>query len=343
MRTLVVLAVFGVCLVSAQFTPEVEAERARFFEAFRAAKQAASSSKYSEPQPAYRGPFAASVPAGVDGRVTPVSDTAEVRTATDAFYRAYRAQVEATKGSSDSASYVLKTDPATSAKYVLKTDTATSNRYLYKAVPSPSYRAKSGSETSVKYLLKTDPETSSKYLYKPDPGTAAEYAAKPYSAGSAKYVVKTNPETSVKYLFKAVPTTSGTYVVKDDPQTPYKYELQAVPQTSATYRAKTDPAYLAKQGYEGSPVYVAKVAPSTAEFRTKGDPAYKAKSDPAYVAKVVPAATYVQQPRWPGPFASSVPAGLPGSPGQVPYTQEVLDAKYAFQKAYQRQLEAVSN
>ncbi|XP_066941352.1 uncharacterized protein [Macrobrachium rosenbergii] len=338
----VVLAVFGVCLASAQFTPEVEAERARFFEAFRAAKQAAASSKYTEP---YRGPFAATVPAGVDGRVTPVSDTAEVKAATDEFFRAYKAQVEATKGSApysaraapaESASYVLKTDPATSAKYVLKTDTATSNRYLYKAVPATSPEYRSGSETSVKYLLKTDPATSSKYLYKPDPATAAEYAAMPYSAGSAKYVVKTDPQTSNKYLYKAVPTTSGTYVVKDDPQTAHKYELQAVPQTSATYRAKTDPAYLASHGYSKSPVYVA-------EFRAKGDPAYKANSDPAYVAKVVPAATYGQQPRWPGPFASSVPAGLPGSPGQVPYTQEVLDAKYAFQKAYQRQLDAVSN
>ncbi|XP_066942148.1 uncharacterized protein [Macrobrachium rosenbergii] len=258
MRTLVVLAVFGVCLASAQFTPEVEAERARFFEAFRAAKQAAASSKYTEP---YRGPFAATVPAGVDGRVTPVSDTAEVKAATDEFFRAYKAQVEATKGSApysaraapaESASYVLKTDPATSAKYVLKTDTATSNRYLYKAVPATSPEYRSGSETSVKYLLKTDPATSSKYLYKPDPATAAEYAAMPYSAGSAKYVVKTDPQTSNKYLYKAVPTTSGTYVVKDDPQTAHKYELQAVPQTSATYRAKTDPAYLASHGYSKS-------------------------------------------------------------------------------------------
>ncbi|XP_064083946.1 uncharacterized protein LOC135199722 [Macrobrachium nipponense] len=234
MRTLVVLAVFGVCLASAQFTPEVEAERTRFFEAFRAAKQASSSSKYSEPQPAYRGPFASSVPAGVDGRVTPVSDTAEVRAATNAFYRAYKAQVEATKGSSDSASYVLKTDPATSAKYVLKTDTATSNRYLYKAVPSPFLQEQSaGSETSVKLLLQ-----------------------------------QLNSEQ-------------------------------------------------------------------------KGDPAYKAKSDSAYVAKVFLQQHMSKQPRWPGPFASSVPAGLPGSPGQVPYTTRSAGCKYAFQKAYQRQLEAV--
>ncbi|XP_068227253.1 cuticle protein CP1499-like [Palaemon carinicauda] len=47
------------------------------------------------------------------------------------------------------------------------------------------------------------------------------------------------------------------------------------------------------------------------------------------------------QTKWYGPFAASQPAGLPGSPDQVPFTAEVQAAADAFQRAYRKQLEAV--
>ncbi|XP_042857815.1 cuticle protein CP1499-like [Penaeus japonicus] len=81
MRALVLLAVLGVCsaVPFIQDTPEVQAEKARFFQAFGAAQ-------------------AATVPAGVDGTITPVSDTQEVSAARNAFLNAYNAQVRATVG-----------------------------------------------------------------------------------------------------------------------------------------------------------------------------------------------------------------------------------------------------
>ncbi|XP_042229436.1 uncharacterized protein LOC121871278 [Homarus americanus] len=50
-------------------------------------------------QPKWKGPFASTVPAGVDGTVTPVSDTNEVAAAKKAFFRAFEAELAATGGS----------------------------------------------------------------------------------------------------------------------------------------------------------------------------------------------------------------------------------------------------
>ncbi|XP_027207482.2 cuticle protein CP1499 [Penaeus vannamei] len=107
MRVLVVLAVLGVCSAAPFIgdTPEVQAEKARFFQAFRAAQAAAAPQQavvYHQAAPVvqtkWMGPVAATIPAGVDGTVTPVGDTAEVAAARNAFLNAYRAQVAATVG-----------------------------------------------------------------------------------------------------------------------------------------------------------------------------------------------------------------------------------------------------
>ncbi|XP_068226297.1 cuticle protein CP1499-like [Palaemon carinicauda] len=120
MKTLVVLAIFGVCMAFARYTPEVQqareeffrvfraaesasrpdlytpevrAAREEFFRAFRAAERAASPS--SPVQTKWYGPYAASQPAGLPGSPDQVPFTAEVQAAADAFQRAYRKQLEA--------------------------------------------------------------------------------------------------------------------------------------------------------------------------------------------------------------------------------------------------------
>ncbi|KAK7086734.1 hypothetical protein SK128_009544 [Halocaridina rubra] len=124
MRVLVVLAVVGVCsaVPFIQDTPEVAAEKARFFQAYRAAQAAATSTHQYNPQQAYTttnlnhysqknvipqqatyqvkwtGPLAATVPAGINGAVIPVGDTPEVSAARQAFVQAYQAQLSATVG-----------------------------------------------------------------------------------------------------------------------------------------------------------------------------------------------------------------------------------------------------
>ncbi|XP_027238129.2 cuticle protein CP1499 [Penaeus vannamei] len=105
MKSLVLLAVLGVCSAAPFIgdTPEVQAEKARFFQAFRAAQAAAAPQQAFQTvvpvQTKWMGPVAATIPAGVDGTITPVGDTAEVAAARNAFLNAYNAQVRATVGS----------------------------------------------------------------------------------------------------------------------------------------------------------------------------------------------------------------------------------------------------
>ncbi|XP_068227252.1 cuticle protein CP1499-like [Palaemon carinicauda] len=121
MRTLVVLAVVGVCSAFIQDAPDVAAEKARFFQAFQSAQSAAVRAQQNViPHQAYNqghyqphhhsgqyqakwtGPVAATVPAGVNGAVTPVSDTADVNAARQAFFSAYQNQLSATVGAAPS-------------------------------------------------------------------------------------------------------------------------------------------------------------------------------------------------------------------------------------------------
>ncbi|XP_047491791.1 uncharacterized protein LOC125041082 [Penaeus chinensis] len=100
----VLLAVLGVCSAAPFIgdTPEVQAEKARFFQAFRAAQAAAAPQQAFQTvvpvQARWTGPVAATIPAGVGGTITPVGDTAEVAAARNAFLNAYNAQVRATVG-----------------------------------------------------------------------------------------------------------------------------------------------------------------------------------------------------------------------------------------------------
>ncbi|XP_042857883.1 cuticle protein CP1499-like [Penaeus japonicus] len=78
MKSLVMLAVLGVCSASTW-----QANYGGY-------------SHYGAPyQRKWTGPVAATVPAGVDGTITPVSDTYEVSAARNAFFNAYNAQLAA--------------------------------------------------------------------------------------------------------------------------------------------------------------------------------------------------------------------------------------------------------
>ncbi|XP_053635084.2 cuticle protein CP1499-like [Cherax quadricarinatus] len=76
MRTLVVLAVIGVC---------------------SGGYQAYNPGYGYGVQPKYVGPVASVIPAGVDGKIIPVSDTYEVAAAKDAFFKAYNDQLDVIK------------------------------------------------------------------------------------------------------------------------------------------------------------------------------------------------------------------------------------------------------
>ncbi|XP_071551811.1 cuticle protein CP1499-like [Panulirus ornatus] len=56
-----------------------------------------------------------------------------------------------------------------------------------------------------------------------------------------------------------------------------------------------------------------------------------------------PSQRYAQaQPKWTGPVAATIPAGLPGSASQVADTPEVAAAKHAFFSTYQQQAAAAA-
>merc|ERR1712198_32029 len=96
---------------SVQNTDEVQAAANAFFEAYErqlaatvaAESQSAPQEVVAEHHQAapisqrWTGPFAATVPAGVEGALDNVVDTAEVRAAAAEFFRAYQAQLAATR------------------------------------------------------------------------------------------------------------------------------------------------------------------------------------------------------------------------------------------------------
>ncbi|XP_066942151.1 cuticle protein CP1499-like [Macrobrachium rosenbergii] len=57
-----------------------------------------SGASYGLPQPRWPGPFAANLPAGVNGQITPVSDTNEVSEARRVFFDAYQRQLSSVGG-----------------------------------------------------------------------------------------------------------------------------------------------------------------------------------------------------------------------------------------------------
>merc|ERR1712098_773057 len=61
----------------------------------------------------------------------------------------------------------------------------------------------------------------------------------------------------------------------------------------------------------------------------------------AHVHHVQPTHTAVFTPRWTGPVAATIPAGVPGSVSQVPDTPEVAAARSAFLATYNAAFGAV--
>lgn len=115
MKLLVLLAVLGSCAALPQGflvdTPEVIAERQRFFQLYNEAaaaaaaapdddvtfQQASRAQVHSAPQtPVWTGPLASTIPAGVQGSLMQVSDTPEVVAARRAFENTFQKQLRAT-------------------------------------------------------------------------------------------------------------------------------------------------------------------------------------------------------------------------------------------------------
>ncbi|XP_042867835.1 cuticle protein CP1499-like isoform X2 [Penaeus japonicus] len=260
MTPLIFLAVLGVASAGpfTGYAPEVQAERARFFQAFRAAQAAAAPQQalyhHAAPvQPKWTGPVAATVPAGVDGTITPVSDTQEVSAARNAFLNAYNAQVRATVGAAPTAhSY-------------------TPTYHHAPAVPHQSFH----------HAAPVQPKWTG-------PVAATVPAGLP---GSAPQVADTAEVSAARNAFLNAYNAQVRATVGAAPTahsyTPTYHHAPAVPQHTFHHAA------------------------------------------PA-------------QPKWTGPVAATVPAGLPGSAPQVADTPEVAAAKQAFFNTYNRQAAAAA-
>ncbi|XP_068226292.1 cuticle protein CP1499-like [Palaemon carinicauda] len=107
MKALVTLAVLGIC----------SANPHQAYNAFHSASYGFPVA--AQHQPKWQGPLASSVPAGVDGKITQVSETPEVSAARNAFFNAYQQQLAALGGA---------------------------GRYAVSAVSSPIYRQEVGSK-----------------------------------------------------------------------------------------------------------------------------------------------------------------------------------------------------
>jgi len=271
MQSLILLSVLG-CSFAAPFlqdTPEVVAEKARFNQLWQA--QAAAAAAAPDPVPAtvtahvhhaqpthtahvhhvqpthtalftprWTGPVAATIPAGVPGSVSQVPDTADVAAERSRFLAAFRAQVAATTGQQFAAPAVAV--PA--------------------SVPAPA-----------PVQMAAIPEIPAKWM-----GPLA--ATIP--AGVNGQLIQ-------------VADTADVAAARDAFLASYNAALAA-----------TQPAALSTQ-----------FTPSVA-------------SEPAV------------HPRWNGPFAATVPAGVPGSVSQVSDTADVAAATAAFQQAYNAALSATT-
>lgn len=257
MRVLIVLSVLG-CAFAAPFlqdTPEVVAERARFTQLWNAQAAAAAaapdthagvSHRSSVPshhhQPAatfhtthntgkWTGPVAATVPAGLPGSVSQVQDTGDVSAARNAFLAAYRAQVAATTG---------------------------------QQVAAPSHT----------------------HNFRP----AATH-------------------------FNAIPAAPQKWTGPVAATVPAGVNGQITPVSDTAEVSAARNAFLASYN-------AAVAATRPAQHSVHQHHSFQA-------APVQPV-----QPRWTGPVAATIPAGLPGSTSQVSQTADVAAATAAFQNAY---------
>ncbi|KAF2356040.1 hypothetical protein FHG87_013197 [Trinorchestia longiramus] len=261
MRSLVLLTLLG-CACAVPFlqdTPEVVAERARFQQLFNAQAAAAAAAPddprsgghqqyrhQSAPQqhfsshhnqhstftPKWNGPVAATVPAGLPGSTAQVADTADVSAARNAFLAAYRAQVAATTG--------------------------------HNTAPQHSFNA-------------------------PTHGAPRHFNALP--SGPVKWTgpVAATVPAGVDGRVTPVSDTADVAAAKAAFLNTYNAALGA-----------TRPS-----GHN--------------QFRHSAPVQHHQPS---------------HQPRWTGPVAATVPAGLPGSSSQVSQTADVAAATAAFQQAY---------
>lgn len=232
-------------------TPEVQAERQRFFQLFNEAAALAAAAPddnqitqqafhHSAPNhfhgaphtPKWRGPLAATVPAGVDGTITPVADTAEVAQAKRAFETAFQQQLRAT-------------------------------------VPHPS--------------------GNSIHFQSAQP--ASFHQTQPKWRGP----LATNIPAGLPGSVSQVPNT---------------------------------------------PEVEAAIAEFTRTFNSAARSASPVARHTPFQSFTPVHSTSHQQPRWQGPFAATVPAGLPGS-GAVSDTADVAQARASFDRAFQQQLSAV--
>ncbi|XP_071551570.1 cuticle protein CP1499-like [Panulirus ornatus] len=93
----------------------------------------------------------------------------------------------------------------------------------------------------------------------------------------------------------------------------------------------------------GAPPQVPDTADVTAA-RNQFFSTYKAQVAATAPKAVIPAVFHVvpPPPKWTGPFAATIPAGLPGSLPQVPDTADVAAAKQVFFNTYKLQEAAVA-
>nr|XP_053635081.1 uncharacterized protein LOC128690430 [Cherax quadricarinatus] len=403
MRTLVILAVLGVCsaVPSIGDTPEVAAEKARFFQAFRAAEASAkphynahqqahntghynphqyNHGKYNPGhyhQPKWTGPVAATIPAGVDGTITPVSDTRDVSAARNAFFNAYQSQLAATAGRAPSPHYQGAPSYTPSYHHQPKWTgpvAATVPAGLpgsHPVVDTPEVAAAKHSFFS----------TYQRQAAAAAPPTRADEDQERIQYGSLlshNNIMRTLVILAVLGVCSAVPSIGDTPEVAAEKARFFQAfraaEASAKPHYNAHQQAHNTGHYNPHQynhgkynpGHYHQPKWTGPVAATipagvdgtiTPVSDTRDVSAARNAFFNAYQSQLAATAgrapsphyqgapsytpSYHHQPKWTGPVAATVPAGLPGSHPVVD-TPEVAAAKHSFFSTYQRQAAAAA-
>ncbi|XP_071551734.1 uncharacterized protein [Panulirus ornatus] len=262
MRTLVVLAVIGVCSAS--------------YQAYNHGYGHYGGS-YGYYQPKWTGPVAATVPAGVGGKIIPVSDTYEVAAARDAFFKLYQKQLAAVGG----------------------------HRY-----GTPGY-AHAGHAFV--------PAVHAHYGAPAHHGAPAHYGAHAhYGVHGAPTQVGDTPEVAAAkaQFFKLYNKQAAAAAAAPDH---YTYYHSLAPHLTHTHTA-----------IMRTLVVLAVIGVCSASYQAYNHGYGHYGGHYGYY-----------QPKWTGPVAATVPAGVGGKIIPVSDTYEVAAARDAFFKLYQKQLAAV--
>ncbi|XP_037798456.1 uncharacterized protein LOC119593570 [Penaeus monodon] len=285
MKSLVVLAVLGVCSASTW-----QATYGGY-------------GVYGAPyQRKWTGPVAATVPAGVDGTITPVSDTYEVAAARNAFFQAYNAQLAAV------GAYRYGTPAyhhATPAVHVSVAAPATHHSALtYGAAPVPV------GDTPAVAAAKAD-------FFRLYNLQAAAAAAAPDHDAPRYYYTIADSECSIS----SSADSGSSHAYQSRPNVGPINTVQEAGGMQCDSRQ-------VKQDIMKSLVILAVLGVCSAST-------WQA----TYGGYGVYGAPY--QRKWTGPVAATVPAGVDGTITPVSDTYEVATARNAFFKAYNAQLAAV--